>query len=174
MKPTKPNQTGKATASDVVHTNPLTAEWIMKHYAPHIKGSILEPCAGNDIFFNLFNGESYRCEILDGSDFFDWRQKVDWIVTNPPYSIYDKFLAHCFEVADNVVLLVPIAKAFKSNKVQRLVLNYGGLKELVYMGGGSRHGFAFGFPVGCLYYKRGYKGDCKIIDIVNSLDELGK
>ena len=28
-----------------------------------------------------------------------------------------------------------------------MVIDYGGLKEIVYMGGGSKHGFAFGFPV---------------------------
>jgi len=43
-----------------------------------------------------------------------------------------------------------------------MVIEYGGLKEIVYMGGGNNHGFAFGFPVGCLYYKRNYIGDCKL------------
>ena len=87
---------------------------------------------------------------------------MDWIITNPPYSIYDQFLEHAFKIADNVVFFVPIAKAFKSNKVQEMVANYGGLKELIYMGGGSKHGFAFGFPVGCLHYQKGFVGDCKI------------
>lgn len=87
---------------------------------------------------------------------------VEWAITNPPYSIYDEFLQHAFRVADNVVFFVPIAKAFKSNKVQAMVNEYGGLKEIVYMGGGSKHGFGFGFPVGCLHYQRNYKGDCKI------------
>lgn len=92
---------------------------------------------------------------------------MDWIITNPPYSIYDHFLKHAFEVADNVVFFVPIAKAFKSNKVQRMVIEYGGLKELVYMGGGQKHGFAFGFPVGCLHYQRSFVGDCRIIHKLN-------
>jgi len=164
MKPTKPNVTGKATAADTVFTNDKTAQWIIDYFKP--QGSILDPAAGNDAFFGKFqNTKKYRCEIKDGSDFLLWDNSVNWIITNPPYSIYDKFLEHAFKIADNVVFFVPIAKAFKSNSVQKMVKNYGGLKELIYMGTGSRHGFAFGFPVGCLYYKRGHVGDCKITDV---------
>lgn len=160
MKPTQLNRTNKATASDTVLTKTETAKWIVDYFKP--KGIMLDPCAGEDAFYNNFIGEKYRCEIRDGSDFLLWEDKVDWIITNPPYSIYDHFLEHAFNIADNVVFFVPIAKAFKSNKVQKMVSEYGGLKEIVYMGGGGKHGFAFGFPVGCLHYKRGYRGDCKI------------
>lgn len=160
-KPTKANKTQKATAADTAYTNIETAKWIIDYFKP--SGSILEPAAGRDAFYSQFNNEiKYRCEIADGIDFFDCKTKVDWIITNPPYSIYDLFINHCFELADNVALFVPIAKAFKSNKIQELVSRYGGLKEIIYMGGGSRHGFNFGFPVGCLYYKKNYIGDCKI------------
>lgn len=160
-KPTMPNRTGKSTASDSVLTDLNTARWIIEYFAP--QGSILDPAAGQDAFYGQYGDiEKYRCEILDGLDFFNWNKKVDWIITNPPYSIYDRFLEHAFCIADNVVLFVPIAKAFKSNKIQNVVIQYGGLKEIVYMGSGSKHGFAFGFPVGCLYYQRGYRGDCRI------------
>lgn len=165
MKPTKANKTQKATAADIVFTKYETAKWIVDYFNPC--GSILEPASGKDVFFNLFkNKEKYRCEIQDGIDFFDWNKKVDWIITNPPYSIYDLFIQKAFSIADDVVFFVPIAKAFKSNKIQQMVVDYGGLKEIVYMGTGSKHGFAFGFPVGCLHYQRGYKGDCKITHII--------
>ena len=114
--PTKPNKTGIATAADKVYTKQSTAEWIINYYNP--QGSILEPAAGKNAFFNLFKNENkFRCEIDDGTDFLNWTQKVNWIITNPPYSIYDLFLEKAFEVADNVVFFVPIQKAFKSNKV---------------------------------------------------------
>lgn len=159
--PTKPNKTQKATKSDTVYTPLSTAQFIVDYFKP--TGTILEPSSGKDVFYNLFpNKTKYRCEIDDDLDFFDFNKKIDWIITNPPYSIYDCFLEHCFELANDVVLFVPIAKAFKSNKIQNIVVNYGGLKEIVYMGGGSKHGFGFGFPVGCLHYKRNYTGDCKI------------
>ena len=166
-KPTIPNATKKATAADTVYTKEETAKWIINYYKP--AGSVLDASAGKDVFYNNFaSKQRHRCEITDGIDFFEWNKKVDWIITNPPYSIYDYFLQHCFEVADNIVLFVPIAKAFKSNKVQKMVNAYGGLKEIIYMGGGNKHGFAFGFPVGCLYYKRGYIGDCRIVTKISA------
>lgn len=166
MKPTKPNKTKKATAADVVMTNIETAKWIIKYFNP--QGKILDPCAGTNAFYDNYplNCTKFRCEIEDGIDFFDWNEKVDWIITNPPYSIYDSFLEKAFDVADNVIFFVPIAKAFKSNKIQNLVIKYGGLKEIVYMGGGSKHGFGFGFPVGCLHYQKNYVGNCKITHAV--------
>ena len=165
-KPTKANKSNKATAADIVCTKEATAKWIVDYFKP--KGTILEPAAGEDVFFNLFsNKKRYRCEIRDGIDFFDWNIRVNWIITNPPYSIYDLFLEKAFSVANNVVFFVPIAKAFKSNKVQEMVVRYGGLKEIVYMGSGGKHGFDFGFPVGCLHYQKGFVGDCKITYVMN-------
>lgn len=165
-KPTKPNKTDKATAADTVFTKNTTAKWIVDYFKP--QGSILEPAAGGNAFYDLFeNEDKYRCEIADGLDFFEWNKQVDWIITNPPYSIYDHFLKKAFSVANDVVFFVPIAKAFKSNKIQQMVIDYGGLKEIVYMGGGSKHGFAFGFPVGCLHYQKGFVGDCKITYVMD-------
>jgi len=155
-KPTKANKSGVATAADSVMTRKETAKFIYDWYKP--EGSILEPAAGSNVFYDMFCQPKYRCEITEGTDFFCWDKKVDWIITNPPYSIYDKFLEHCFCIADNTVLFVPVAKALKSNKIMKMVEKYGGLKEILYMGSGQQHGFAFGFPVGCLYYKRNYNG----------------
>jgi hypothetical protein len=156
MKPTRPNRTGKATAADAVMTPTDIAERIVAHFSP--TGTCLEPCRGTGNIYRLLPDPKGWCEIAEGRDFFDFTGHADWIITNPPYSIYDRFLEHCFKIADDVVLLVPIAKAFKSMKVERLVDGYGGLKEIWLMGGGQKCGFAFGFPTGCLHYQRGYKG----------------
>ena len=152
----KPNRTGKQNQTDKVMTREDVAIEIIKHFNP--KGIVLEPAKGTGNFYNNFKGKKDWCEIDEGRDFFDYNKKVDWIITNPPYSIYDKFLLKCFEVADDVVLLVPLAKAFKSQKIEKEIKKYGGLKEVLMLGGGQKIGFNFGFPCGCLYYKRGYKG----------------
>jgi len=154
--PTQPNRTGKATASDTVQTPVWLARMIVSVFSPH--GLILEPCRGRGNIYGELPVPKEWCEITEGRDFFDYHTKVDWIITNPPFSIYDRFLEHCFEVAENVVLLVPIAKAFKSMRVERMVDKYGGLKTIWLIGSGTKCGFAFGFPTGCLYYQRGYKG----------------
>ena len=165
--PTHPNRTGVATVSDSVQT-PIEIAKLMVNSFP-LSGHVLEPASGEgNIYTSLYDLEVCAkldkiswCEIEDGVDFFDWHERVNWIVTNPPYSIYDKFLVHCFEVADNVVFLCPIAKAFKSMKIERLVDDYGGLREIHLIGSGQKCGFAFGFPTGFLWYQRGYKGDIR-------------
>src|ERR1043166_3962728 len=48
------------------------------------------------------------CEIKAGRDFFAWTEKVDWIVTNPPWSQIRAFLRHGMKVADNIVFLLTI------------------------------------------------------------------
>jgi len=156
MKPTQPNRTGRPTAADTVMTPPAIASLVIREFNP--EGFTLEPCRGSGNIYNELPKPKDWCEITQGRDFLEYQGHVDWIITNPPYSIYDKFLKKCFEVADNVVLLCPIAKAFKSMAVERLVDEYGGLKLIWLIGSGTKCGFAFGFPTGCLYYQRGYKG----------------
>jgi hypothetical protein len=161
----KPNKTGKQNQTDKIMTKEDIAIKIIKYFNP--TGLVLEPCSGTGNFYWNFSGEKDWCEIDNGKDFFEYNKKVDWIITNPPYSIYDNFLLKSFEVSDNIVFLVPLAKAFKSQKIEEAISNYGGLKEIVMLGGGSKIGFPFGFPCGCLYYKRDYKGDVKITKLFN-------
>jgi len=141
-------------------TPPEVAALIVGYFKP--AGRCLDPCRGEGAFFDAMPEPKDWCEIAEGRDFLAYDGRAEWIITNPPYSIYDAFLERALAVADNVVFFVPVAKAFKSARVERMVRDYGGLKEIVFMGGGGRYGFGFGFPVGCLYYQRGYSGDCKI------------
>lgn len=157
--PTRPNKTGKATASDSVMTPPHIAKLMVDYFKP--QGLCLEPARGTGNIYSELPEPREWCEIREGRDFFTYTKRVDWVLTNPPYSIYDKFLEHCFELADNVVFLVPIAKAFKSMRIEKMVDEYGGLKEIVLLGGGQKCGFAFGFPTGFLHYQRNYKGEIK-------------
>ena len=142
----KPNKTEKQNQTDKVMTREDIAIKIIQHFKP--KGIILEPAMGNGAFYNNFPDEerSLWYEIDKGKDFFNYNNQVDWIITNPPYSIYDKFLLKSFEVADNIVFLVPLAKAFKSQKIDKEIEKYGGLKEIVMLGSGGKIGFPFGFP----------------------------
>ena len=155
-KPTRANRTQYATASDNVMTPKNIAQLIVGRYNP--QGLVLEPARGTSTIYDALPNPKDWCEITGGVNFFNYHNKVDWIITNPPFSIYDKFLEHCFELSPNVVLLAPIAKAFKSLRIQNLVDKYGGLKEIFLIGSGSSCGFAFGFPTGCLYYKQYYHG----------------
>ena len=151
----------KTTPNDVIMTKPETAKWIIDYFKP--TGTILEPCKGDGAFYNQFEGDKDWCEIREGKDFFDYNKRVDWIITNPPFSIFDNFLIKAFEVADNIVFFCPLNKVFKGKKLDIKIQEYGDIKEILHMGGGNHHGFPFGFSTGCIYYKRNYTGDIKYV-----------
>lgn len=156
----RPNKTNKATPNDNVMTNPNTAKIIIEHFKPN--GLCLDPCVGDGAFYNNMPMPKLKLDISEGTDFLKYDGKVDWIISNPPFSIYDLFLLKAFEVSDNIVWFTVLNKVFKNNKIEKEVEKYGGLKEIVIMGSGARHGFPFGFQVGCIYYKRNYCGDIKL------------
>lgn len=102
------------------HINPndvvFTPDWLAKQICGmfDIAGKVSEPCKGEGAFLKYLPTDTDWCEIADGKNYYDYNEKVDWIVTNPPYSDYNRFLEHSFALADNIVLLVPVAKMFKS------------------------------------------------------------
>ena len=140
---------------DVVFTPEHIAVAMVKHFAP--SGRMLDPCKGDGVFLRQMPGADY-CELQEGKDFFDWREPVDWIVSNPPYSVYSEWLRHSFKVADNIVYLIPINKAFNSSSMLQETYEYGGIAEIVHVGPGSALKFPVGFAVGAVHYKRGYHG----------------
>ena len=162
MKPTQQNRTGKATKQDVVMTPLATAKFIVDYFKP--QGKLLEPCKGHGAFYKYMQEHSDDvdwCEISEGKDFFEYDKKVDWIITNPPYSIFDAFLEKSFEVADNVVFFIPFSKFLKSKSNDQSVKHFGDVKEIIVLGTGNTHGFPVGFMVGAIHYQRNYKGDIK-------------
>lgn len=154
------NTTREGTATDVVYTPDKWATDIVRTFEP--RGLCLEPCRGGGAFHRLLPEGSPWCEIAEGKDFFEWTDPVDWIVTNPPYSILDEFLAHSMAVSDNVVFLIPVAKLLASTKKLKKVYAWGGIKHIRYYGTGRQLGFPFGFPVGAIHLQRGYSGDMRI------------
>ena len=152
----------------------FTPDWLAKKMCLifPISGSIFEPCKGEGVFLKYLPPHTQWAEITEGKNLYDFNEHIDWIVTNPPYSDFNRFLNHCFKIADNVVLLVPVAKMFKSLGTLETIYNYGGIVAFYYLSA-SKAGFPFGFPCGVCYIKRGYKG---MIDFrnLNHVQELTK
>lgn len=63
---------------------------------------ILDPALGLGAFFDNYPSFVKKdfCEIELGKDFFDYNQIVDWCITNPPYSILDKWFSHTLRIAE--------------------------------------------------------------------------
>jgi len=145
---------------DVELTPPATAEMVVKHFNP--SGRMLDPCRGDGAFWNHMPGADW-CEIREGRDFMEWETPVDWIVSNPPYSSLLGFLRHSFKVADNVVYAIPAGKVFQSIPYLDLINEYGGIREILILGRGRAIGLPLGFAVAAVHFKRGYKGETRII-----------
>ncbi len=159
MKPSTPEAYKGLNPNDVVFTPDHIAKRLVEMFKPN--GKILEPCSGEGAFLRYLPPDTDWCEITKGRDFFDYHQEVDWIFTNPPYSDFNRFMDHSFELADNVMFLVPVAKIFKSWGTIMRVKHYGGIKS-VWLIPASRCGFPFGFPCGAFHFKRNYKGSTEI------------
>ncbi len=150
----------KDNIADKVYTPEPWALDMIAHFKP--TGTILEPCKGKGVFFDNLPEPKLFCEIDEGIDFFEYSGKVDWIISNPPYSIFDPWLDHSLTVANDIVYLIPVNKVLSSLKKLRKIYAFGGIAEIRYYGTGRDAGFPFGFPVGAMHFKRGYDGPMHI------------
>jgi len=146
---------------DIVYTQSLVSKGIIDHLKP--SGVCLDPCKGDGSFYNHFPEGKLYCEIEEGKDFFDFTDKVDWVIGNPPYSIFEAFLKHSFEISDNVSFLVPTNKIWQRQIIMNRITQWGGVKSMIIYGSGSLIGFPFGFSVGNFHFEKGYKGKTEII-----------
>ena len=80
---------------DVVFTPSEVAAAMVRHFRPY--GRVLDPCKGDGAFLSLLDEADY-CELQEGRDFFEWSEPVDWIIGNPPYSVYSRWLEHSMKV----------------------------------------------------------------------------
>ena len=69
--------------------------------------SVLDPCRGAGVFYNnLPKCKKDWCEITEGRDFFEYKEKVDLVISNPPFSMWNKWLDHTCEITDRFCYLI--------------------------------------------------------------------
>jgi|SRR3972149_2384990 len=146
--------------SDVVYTPDWVARDMVEYFKP--SGRILEPCAGDGAFLKYLPGADW-CEITKGRDFFACHEHYDWIVGNPPFSLFDLWLYHSFEICDHALYLAPTSKTFNSHAMLKIIYAWGGIQDLVEYGTGSSLGFPIGFSVAALHFRRGYTGPINVV-----------
>ena len=147
--------------TDKVYTPDAIAKLIISKFNP--TGKVLDAFRGKGAFYNNYPADVEKdwCEIDEGRDFFEYTDHVDWIITNPPYSIYDEVMEHSMEIADNIVYLVPLSKVVSSLGRIKKIFEFGGVPYM-YIIGASRCGFPFGFPACAIHIQRNYTGDTKV------------
>ena len=88
------------TANDVFHTPAGLVNQLIDETPFHHNDLVLDPFKGDGAFFNTFtNPAKDWCEIEDGRDFFEYADPVDWIVSNPPFSLITETMTHSVKIA---------------------------------------------------------------------------
>ena|SRR5215510_4835880 len=90
---------------------------------------IWEPCCGGKSLVKKLTQEGFwtiGTDILTGHDFLtqDCPFIFECVITNPPYSLKNKFLERCYDLGKPFALLMPI-NALDTCKRQRLYKQYG-------------------------------------------------
>ena len=160
MTATQLNAMANERQGDRVYTPDWCAKDMVEWFGP--SGTILEPCRGSGAIFRYLPEGSLWCELDDGVDFFKWNTKVDWIISNPPYSKLRPWVRHSFKVADNIVYLIPIRNFTSGFGFIREAYDFGGVKQIRMYGTGNRLGFPMGNAVGAVHFCRNYSGDIRM------------
>lgn len=134
---------------------------IINHFNP--EGTILDPCKGEGAFFNNYPTDQKEwCEVSEGRDFFSYAGKVDWIVTNPPWSKMQEFLEHGMKVADNIVYLTTI-NHYTTKKRIRDMRNYNfSICEIFCVPTPPKPWPQLGFQLAAVHTKKNFSGGIKM------------
>jgi len=100
----------KPGVGDNFQTPGYAVKPLLDYINPH--WNIWEPACGKGNIVKFFEEWGYDCrgtDLIMGVDFLtsDPKDWVDCIVTNPPYSIKNEFIARCFYLAIPFALLLP-------------------------------------------------------------------
>lgn len=141
---------------DIVYTPVDLAIDIIEHYQP--SGRILDPSSGDGVFYDNFPGQTIDwCEIESGRDFFDYTDKCDWIITNPPWSMMRRFLIHGMEISDNIVYLTSINHYTTKARLRDMHEHGFGIKEF-YCFDTPKCFPQSGFQLAAVHTQRGWSG----------------
>ncbi|MFH1498866.1 MAG: hypothetical protein ABII82_13690, partial [Verrucomicrobiota bacterium] len=153
------------TSNDDIQTPASLAERIVRHFQP--SGRVLEPCAGDGNFLAHLPGADW-CEVKKGRDFLTYEGRVDWIITNPPWSQIRPFLIKAFQTAENVVFLMTINHVWTKARLRIATENQFGLKTIV-LTETPKSFPQSGFQLGAVHYKRYWQGPIVLVDLTEAL-----
>lgn len=144
---------------DVVYTPRPLAKQIVDYF--QIKGVVLDPSRGEGAFYDALPDHctKHYCEIDEGKDFFEFKQKVDWIITNPPWSKMREFIKHSMTLADNIVFLCTINHFTTRARLRDLRENDFGIREFYGVETPPTPWPQSGFQLVAAYLQRGWRED---------------
>ena len=136
------------------------AKEIIEHFNPI--GRILDPCRGKGAFYNNFNTDNKDwCELADDKDFLTYDKKVDWIITNPPWSKMQQFLVHGMKISKNVVYLTTINHYTTKRRIRDMREHNFAIKEIYNVPTPTKPWPQLGFQLAAVYTQYRWNGDIK-------------
>ena len=92
----------RKVANDVIYTPKIVAQKLIEMCDLKEGDKVLDPCFGGGVFYNNLPDyvDKYWCEIEKDKDFFDFNERMDCIIGNPPFSIWNKWLEHTMKITD--------------------------------------------------------------------------
>lgn len=153
--------------ADKVYTPRQLAAEILSQFSLH--GCVLDPSKGDGAFFDQFPAQvnACWCELECGVDFFAWDQKVDWVITNPPWSKFRAFLEHAMHVSDNVVFLAAFSHFSTKARVRDIRKAGFAMRKIIYVPTPADWP-ASGFQLAAVWLQRGWSGACEIVHVAPS------
>lgn len=148
--------------NDNVYTPPELAGLILNHF--YDEGTLLEPCAGNGSFLSHYKYDSWcetnpTCVYYNGIDFLTADlDKVNWIITNPPWSQFRAFLKRSMELADNVVFLSLFNAWFMKARYEDIQKAGFGFVEALMLKTPPKPWPQTGFQLSAVHIERGWDG----------------
>lgn len=154
----------KRPKNNVVYTDPKFARRIVEYFRP--SGFCLDPCKGLGAFYDALPSPKDWCEIEQGRDFLNYQpiHNVAWIITNLPWSAdeYRPLARRCFELADNVVLLVRLHNGLGTTARHNDYTEFGHrIKEIIICPWDAAGFPVEGFALAIIHWQKRWQGDCK-------------
>ena len=96
-------QTQVQNKSDILYTPKSIAINMIDMCELRENEYVLDPSKGGGVFYDNYPEYVKKewCEIAEGKNFFDCVNKFDWVIGNPPYSMWDKWLEHTMAITEN-------------------------------------------------------------------------
>lgn len=84
--------------------------------------TLLDGFMGDGVFYNNFpdGHEKDWCEIEKGRDFYEYKDKVDWVISNPPFSKLNKILDHLASICNKGFGLIMGAMSLTVPRQERM------------------------------------------------------
>jgi len=79
---------------DIVYTPDFVSKQIIEFLNP--TGLCLDPCKGDGAFLKYMPKNTDYCELREDRDFFLYNKRVNWVIGNPPYSVFEEFLFYSY------------------------------------------------------------------------------